>query len=135
MSYTVNTFGEVEDLTIVAPTTADTDPTFEDNVLEWVNGDGEQRLVIVCREATDIHLFDGVTYPVNRGIKDVGVVIFRGSGNSVNLLDFFSSGTFTAYIIPFNGQSSNEVYFRGEYESVEFTILEIFDETFDESFE
>lgn len=136
MGYTVNTFGEVDDLSVIAPIEADSDLAFDEEtgLLTWSNGEGEQRLILISDTGLSNFVpFDSVTYPVLSSAAGM-VVVYRGLGEEVDLKPFLKGGvSYTIYSFAFNGQSSTEVYYR--VPAVLEFIASYFDFSFDETFE
>lgn len=105
----VNVFTDTDNLETVAPVSQDTDLAIVGDDLTWVNGDGYQRIVIASNSPITFKPYDTITYVPGFYVSTTEKVIFRGTGNSVDISDM----DFQYFrVFAFNGVASNERYNR-----------------------
>jgi len=139
--FTVNTYNEVQDLAIVAPSIQAIDINLDPDtgVLSFTSGNGNKRLVVLSQ-------YPIIQFPLNQlsyydgDCIDKGIVVYRGSGDEVDISQYLSVGKWYVQVFEFNGYASIEKYLidSSSDNPIDFILDEtagVFDETFDDTFE
>ena len=135
-----NTYGEILDLAVLAPSIQAYDLVQSSNVLvDFERGNGSKYIAVVSENPITLLPYDGHTYSLGHNFSDGSYVIARGTADSIDISDL-GVGTWYLRIFEFNGFAGIEKYNRDEANDNPLTILisadeGIFDETFDETFE
>jgi hypothetical protein len=121
-----NTYGEVLDLAVIAPTVQAYDleytptDTFDDTMDEtfhasggvvFSRGNGSKYIAIVSQSPITKLPFDGVTYLLGHRFSDGSYVIAKGSVPTIDTSDL-EAGTWYMRVFEFNGFAGVEKYNR-----------------------
>lgn len=135
-----NTYGELIDLSVVAPSIqASLIALIDADTVEFVRGNGFKYIAILSQSPILFLPFDGVTYVQGQYFDPTTYVFAKGVSNSLDV-GSLAAGTYYIRIFEYNGQGGEEMYNRSVAEAnpTSFTIEGdpgIFDFTFDETFE
>lgn len=109
-----NTYGQILDLAVLAPTVQVFDFGWNDgdSKLSWTRGNGS-RVLIFIKEASAVGTlpFDGVTYVLD-GYYSGDTVIYKGTGVEVVLAGLTNGVEYHVRGFEYNGQAGIERYLR-----------------------
>ncbi len=125
------TFMRIANEPTIAATNLRADPAFTVTRLEWKNGDGNRRLVVL-KEAANPDNFvpeDGIVYPassfVSLGDSASGnFFVFNGKPDEVRITGLEITTTYEARIYEYKGAGDRINYLTSSFDSVSFTTRE-----------
>ena len=84
--------------------------------INWTNGDGANRIVVVKATGTPGTSTDGVTYTANTIMGSGSTfgasefVVYNGTGNTVDITNLLASTTYSVKVFEYNGSAGTENY-------------------------
>jgi hypothetical protein len=112
-----NTFNVYEaQPTVQASVINFTDVGMNSMTINWTNGDGTNRIVVVEASGTPGTASDGVTYSANSvfgsgsTIATNEFVVYNGNASTVNITNLVASTTYSVKVFEYNGSAGTENY-------------------------